>query len=207
MKPEDYSSRLLNVVTSILSTKLDANPLNVDTSCTEIDGDEETEEEPNPLTAYSDSRLYSNCPSNSVNVPCDWTLRDPYERVTVTCRPSRLPTGAGDGLFALRDIPEKTIISYYNGIRLLPGESYTTTSCNYQIYVDWSNTDESPYIDIPKECVDATSYCASLAHKANHGFKPNCRYVPADHPRYMITIVNDKNYRSKTIRTNTTLKL
>ena len=96
---------------------------------------------------------------------------------------SFIPAGAGDGLFALRDIPEKTIISYYNGIRLLPGESYTTTSCNYQIYVDWSNTDESPYIDIPKECVDASIYCASLSHKANHGFKPNCRYVPADHPR------------------------
>ena len=185
MNPEDYQSRLVNVFTSILSTKVESNSLNVKSSVNEIDVDEESEDalEPNPLDAYTDSRLYSHCPSNSVNVPCDWTLRDPYERVTVSCRLSSLPTGAGDGLFALRDIPEKTIISYYNGIRLWPGESYTTTSCNYQIYVDWTNTDESPYIDIPKECVDATSYCASLAHKANHGFKPNCRYVPADHPR------------------------
>ena len=188
MKPEDYSARLLKVVTRILTNKTNATFRNVDASYDTIseEDDEDSDESdvPNPIKIYNDQRVYSHCPSDSVHVPCDWTLRDPYERVTVTCRPSELPAGAGDGLFALRDIPEKTIISYYNGIRLLPGESYTTTSCNYQIYVDWSNTDESPYIDIPKECVDASSYCASLSHKANHGFKPNCRYVPADHPRY-----------------------
>ena len=185
MKPKDYLYRIQSIITTIITTKKDTTCCSSDDSC---DGSGE-DESSDALASYSsksfnDTRLYSYCPSDSVNVPCDWTLRDPYERVTVSCRPSELPTGAGDGLFALRDIPAKTVISYYNGIRLLPGECYTTTSCNYQIYVDWSNTDESPYIDIPKECVDASSYCASLAHKANHGFKPNCRYVPADHPRY-----------------------
>ena len=184
MKPEEYASRLLSICSKIISTNADLN------GSQRCNGSEEEDDsvgvEYFSLKNYTDARTHSHCPSDSVNVPCDWTLRDPYERVTVTCRPSKLPYGAGDGLFALRDIPEKTLISYYNGIRLMPGESYTTTSCNYQIYVDWLNTDESPYIDIPKECVDADSYCASLAHKANHGFKPNCRYVPADHPRYAV---------------------
>ena len=136
-------------------------------------------------TAEDNDSFYDYRPSNSVTVACNWRLRDPYERVTVICRPSKLPNGAGDGLFALKDIPPKTLISYYNGIRVLPGESYSATSWNYQIYVDWENTDDSPFIDIPKECIDSFSYSASLAHKANHGFKPNCRFLAADHPRYV----------------------
>ena len=47
----------------------------------------------------------------------------------------------------------------------------------YQIYVDWVNTDDSPFIDIPMACVDIQDYFASLAHKANHSFDPNCRYI------------------------------
>lgn len=189
MNPNDYVYRFKSIITTVLTTKIDTSSCTSDDSCDGSGKDENAGTFSKVLSRYlskrmNDTPLYSYCPSNSVTVACDWTLKDPYERVTVSCRPSELPSGAGDGLFALRDIPEKTVISYYNGIRVLPGESYTTTSNNYQIYVDWMNTDESPHIDIPRECVDDESYCASLAHKANHGFKPNCRYVPADHPRY-----------------------
>ena len=183
MKPEEYSSRLQNIFTETLMNKKHRDCGKVlETHNGSTDEDQEYDETYS-VTSYKEMRSYSYCPSDSINVACDWTLRDPYERVTVICRPSNLPQGAGDGLYALRDIPEKTIVAYYNGIRLMPGETYTSTSYNYQIYVDWLNTDDSPSIDIPRECVDAGSYCASLAHKANHGFKPNCRYVPADHPR------------------------
>jgi len=132
--------------------------------------------------AAANSR-YSCSPSDRSEIPCDWLLADPYESVTVICRPSMI-SGAGDGLFAQRDIPKNTVISYYNGVRVLPGESYTSSSYSYQIYVDWVNTDDSPFIDIPAGCVDIANYLASLAHKANHSFNPNCRFVASDHPRF-----------------------
>ena len=183
MDPGEYAQRIQSIASVVLRSNAEID----DDSCDASSEDDSVTSltkgsSRNPERCSKDVRIYSYSPSNCINVACEWTLRDPYERLTVACRPSELPNGAGDGLFALRDIPEKTIIAYYNGIRVLPGESYTTTSAHYQIYVDWVNTDDSPYIDIPKECVDANSYCASLAHKANHGFKPNCRYSPADHP-------------------------
>ena len=88
MKPEDYSSRLLKVVTRIISSKANATSPNVDPSyhnrSEEDDEDSDESDVPNPLKIYNDQRVYSHCPSDSVHVPCDWTLRDPYERVTVT---------------------------------------------------------------------------------------------------------------------------
>ena len=90
---------------------------------------------------------------------------------------------AGDGLFAKRDLPANTVISYYNGFHIEADETYQSSNHNYQIYVDWSNTESSPYIDIPNECIELSNYKASLAHKANHSFNPNCKFVSVDHPR------------------------
>ena len=129
-----------------------------------------------------DSPAYTYSPSNSQSIPCDWQLQDMYERVTVYSVKSKVE-GAGDGLFAARDLPANTIISYYNGLLIEADENYSSSNHNYQIYVDWSNTETSPYIDIPNECIDLSSYRASLAHKANHSFKPNCKFVSVDHPR------------------------
>lgn len=42
----------------------------------------------------------------------------------------------------------------------------------------------SSYIDVPTPCVDLSVYRASLAHKANHSFAPNCAYVAMEHPRF-----------------------
>lgn len=49
---------------------------------------------------------------------------------------------------------------------------------------DWAlngNTislDEETVIDIPQPFDQMEKYCASLGHKANHSFTPNCRYEP-----------------------------
>ena len=80
--------------------------------------------------------------------------------------------------------PKDTIVAYYNGLHIEPKENYSSPSCDYQIYVDWANTEGSPYVDIPMECIDLDNYRASLAHKANHSFSPNCKFVAVDHPRY-----------------------
>ena len=39
-------------------------------------------------------------------------------------------------------------------------------------------------IDIPEDMRNTAQYCATLAHKANHSFHPNCRWSRIDHPRF-----------------------
>lgn len=49
---------------------------------------------------------------------------------------------------------------------------------------DWAvngNTislDEDTVIDVPQPFDQLENYCASLGHKANHSFTPNCTYEP-----------------------------
>ena len=138
-------------------------------------------------TPEPDSPAFTFCPSTSKSIPCDWQLPDNYESVTVYSKKSNLE-GAGDGLFAYRDLPPDTIVSYYNGLHIEPWEDYSPSSYNYQIYVDWKNTEGSAYVDIPMECIDLSGYSASLAHKANHSFSPNCKFISVDHPRYHINL-------------------
>jgi len=130
-----------------------------------------------------DAPAYTRKPSDSKCIPCDWKLEDNYERVTVFSKKSDVHW-AGEGLFARRDLPKDTIVAYYNGLHIEPKETYSSPSCDYQIYVDWANTEGSPYVDIPIECIDLDNYRASLAHKANHSFSPNCKFVAVDHPRF-----------------------
>ena len=135
--------------------------------------------------------VYERTVSTIDKITCPWTTADPYESETVVCRQSQVPH-AGDGLFARTDLPAERIVSYYNGL-IVPGPDpqtgreplYASSSAgNYQIYVDWRHTDNSPYVDVPLEATDFARYSASLAHKANHSFAPNCVYVTADHPRF-----------------------
>ena len=39
-------------------------------------------------------------------------------------------------------------------------------------------------IDIPGPAQDTTTYCATLAHKANHSFTASCVWTRIDHPRF-----------------------
>ena len=38
-------------------------------------------------------------------------------------------------------------------------------------------------LDIPPQCRSLKSYCATLAHKTNHSFDPNAKFVLFDHPK------------------------
>ena len=77
----------------------------------------------------------------------------------VHCKKSKIE-GAGDGLFASRDIPSGIIVSYYNGLRIESDQNYSPDNSNYQIYVDWENTDGSAYVDIPIQCIDYENWLA-----------------------------------------------
>ena len=129
------------------------------------------------------SDFFTHAPSDNREIYCAWLLPDPYESLTVACRTSSVD-GAGDGLFARRDVPAGAIVAYYNGLRVRPGDAYDAKEANYQIYVDWLDTDNSPYVDIPIAAIEFSAYRASLAHKANHSFVPNCKYVAMAHPRF-----------------------
>ena len=47
-----------------------------------------------------------------------------------------------------------------------------------------SDEEEEDVLDIPTHLRDTSSYCATLAHKINHSFRPNCRFRDYDHPVY-----------------------
>ena len=43
---------------------------------------------------------------------------------------------------------------------------------------------EREYLDIPPECVPLENYRASLGHKINHSFQPNCKWDQMLHPTF-----------------------
>ena len=83
--------------------------------------------------------IFRFCPSTLHCIPCPWLQEDPYERKVVYARPSKMD-GAGDGLFLRRDVPEGSLVSFYNGIRIMPGDNPPFESVSYQIYLDWKTT-------------------------------------------------------------------
>ena len=65
-------------------------------------------------------------------------LEDPYESKFVMPGKSSMGDNAGDGLFLKKDVIANTTISFYNGIRVKPGEISPFENSGYQIYVDWN---------------------------------------------------------------------
>ena len=45
-------------------------------------------------------------------------------------------------------------------------------------------------VDIPVELRSMDNYRASLAHKTNHSFIPNCEFDEFHHPRFLLTMIN-----------------
>ena len=59
------------------------------------------------------------------------------------------------------------------------------------------NNDSREYLDLPPECVSLNNYRASLGHKINHSFQPNCKWDQFVHPTFgripsIITIMDLK---------------
>ena len=86
---------------------------------------------------YISGPEYKFCPSTLNKVRCNWLQDDPYERKIVYSGPSRMGDHAGDGLFLRKDVPAGTVIAFYNGIRVQPGEIPPFRSNAYQIFLDW----------------------------------------------------------------------
>ena len=106
-------------------------------------------------------------------------------------------TGAGDGLFARRDIPPDTVVSFYHGLVYTPTEEMAenTENTDYMIFLDWNNTDHSHSLDLPTTYWSARNYQASLAHKANHSFQPNSGFVRFHHPRFGLRCLGIRTFK------------
>ena len=117
--------------------------------------------------------------------------RDPYEEQMVEVKTSGADM-AGEGVFALKDIPADTVVAFYNGVRIPADEADTEDSwedCSYRIFVaiddgtDIDN-DDCERMDMPAQYRATENYCATVAHKINHSFNPNCRFSKYIHPMF-----------------------
>ena len=100
-------------------------------------------------------------------------------------------------MFARRDVPPDTVVSFYHGLVYKPGEEVgeNTENTDYMIFLDWNNTDNSHSLDLPPCYWSAHTYRASLAHKANHSFQPNSAFVRFHHPRFGLGCLAIKTFK------------
>ncbi|KAG7517280.1 histone-lysine N-methyltransferase SETD7 isoform X1 [Solea senegalensis] len=126
------------------------------------------------------SPVYSHDKSTSTCIATHTLLPDPYESDRVFVADSTIK-GAGQGLFAKMDADADTVVSFYNGVRITHSE---VDSRDWSLNGNTISVDEDTVIDVPPPFDQMDRYCASLAHKANHSFSPNCKFEPYVHPRF-----------------------
>ncbi|KAL7395165.1 hypothetical protein ABVT39_011231 [Epinephelus coioides] len=126
------------------------------------------------------SPVYSYDKSTSTCITTNALLPDPYESQRVFVADSMIK-GAGQGLFAKTDAEADTVMAFYNGVRITHSE---VDSRDWALNGNTISLDEDTVIDVPQPFDQTERYCASLGHKANHSFTPNCKYDPFVHPRF-----------------------
>ncbi|KAM6953671.1 histone-lysine N-methyltransferase SETD7 [Aplochiton taeniatus] len=128
----------------------------------------------------ADSPVYSYDKSTSTCIATHTMLLDPYESKRVFVADS-LISGGGQGLFAKLDTEPNTVVAFYNGVRITHSE---VDSRDWLLNGNTISLDEDTVIDVPQPFDQLDRYCASLGHKGNHSFLPNCKYDPYIHPRF-----------------------
>eukprot|EP00092_Neocalanus_flemingeri_P001183 GFUD01001260.1.p1 GENE.GFUD01001260.1~~GFUD01001260.1.p1 ORF type:complete len:494 (+),score=107.84 GFUD01001260.1:94-1575(+) len=111
-------------------------------------------------------------------------LKDPYEEKTVFVKQSHVE-GAQEGLFSKHAVKANTVMAFYNGIRRKKPENGCPTWQNEaNAYKIFDPNNKEGVVDILEKYHSYSSYCASLAHKTNHSFIPNCEFSEFNHPRW-----------------------
>ena len=86
----------------------------------------------------------------------------------------------GEGVFLKTDVVAGTVVAFYNGIRVTKADDSSWGDCSYRIFIKNEESeeadDEYDILDIPPEFRGTNSYSATLAHKINHSFRPNCKF-------------------------------
>jgi len=125
------------------------------------------------------------------------TVQDPYEFQTVRVELSRL---GGEGLFARKALPKERLVSYFHGFKITrdtlkenwlssKGNSILCETERKAEYLQRNSyiiaLNEIHDLDMPPDVgADCNRYNATLGHKANHEFFPNCFFGWAIHPRF-----------------------
>lgn len=135
-----------------------------------------------PKVRITDEKQYHRWISTNKDIVCPVDHADPYETTVVQVKQS-IMQDAGEGLFARVDLPAQRIISYYNGLRMEPGEGLPEDT-GYAIFVELNSRKDkkAKHMDIPQKYQRSENYSATLAHKLNHSFDPNCWWDNAEHP-------------------------
>ncbi|MGH0127016.1 UNVERIFIED_CONTAM: hypothetical protein FKN15_027876 [Acipenser sinensis] len=124
--------------------------------------------------------VYTFDKSTSACISTNCLLPDPYESERVYVADS-LIAGAGEGLFAKTEAESNTVMAFYNGVRIT---HETVDSRDWSLNRNTISLDEDTVLDVPEPYNNVKRYSASLGHKANHSFTPNCIYDPFVHPRF-----------------------
>ncbi|XP_068135738.1 histone-lysine N-methyltransferase SETD7 [Hyperolius riggenbachi] len=132
------------------------------------------------MVSNSNSPVYTFDKSTSSGIATNPLLPDPYECERVYVADS-LISNAGEGLYAKVAVGPNTVMSFYNGVRITHQE---VDSRDWSFNGNTISLDEETVIDVPERYSTTAKYCASLGHKANHSFTPNCIYDPFVHPRF-----------------------
>ena len=102
----------------------------------------------------------------------------------VECRDSHV-NGAGEGLFAKKDLSAGTIVAFYNGIRLPfriggPKEDWETSGYKIFVNADFASGER---MDIPQDMVSLQTYCATLG-KSHDSWSASAFTIPNKHTMY-----------------------
>ncbi|XP_075055710.1 histone-lysine N-methyltransferase SETD7 isoform X1 [Mixophyes fleayi] len=126
------------------------------------------------------SKVYTFDKSTSCCISTSSLLPDPYELEKVYVAVS-LISNAGEGIYAKTVAGPHTVMSFYNGVRITHQE---VDNRDWSLNGNTISLDDETVIDVPEPYNMTTKYCASLGHKANHSFTPNCIYDTFMHPRF-----------------------
>ena len=129
-------------------------------------------------------KVFRHCPKPDGSF-VEALVPDPLESEWVYVNDSRTYPDIGQGLFAKKDVPAQTVVSFFGG-RLVTTLEWESLNLYEPIY--WRILDEDWFVYLPDDIgKDLTIYGASLGHKINHSFsKANCRFIEQFHPRFGI---------------------
>ena len=112
--------------------------------------------------------VYGRWESTREDIACPAHRQDVYERSLVVVGQSGV-AGGGEGLFAREEIPANTVCSYYNGVRMGPGEESVEEDSGYAIFLrQRAHKGRVPLIHVryaPFFCVYCVPYNWSQVHK------------------------------------------
>ncbi|CAB4061253.1 unnamed protein product [Lepeophtheirus salmonis] len=90
-----------------------------------------------------------------------------------------------DSLYAKRNMPPHSLVSYYNGYFIPSKIAYDNVSDWNNGYKNSMSYDNIYMMNMPIDCADIKNYVATLGHKVNHHFwNNNIQFGYVKHPLY-----------------------